>query len=187
MATARTALRSQDIGKRDYHVNPNDILRFAQPEYKGFAKRHRPSDQDPFLPIRVPGYTSNLETYKNNAKNALPVTPRNDDVSVSNQYTRIKKSANVSFKEKDLNYVKLDHIKADDEPDQLRRKLNRVGISPVKIRYDRNPITHENIGTGMLIVDWGKQDRTTKTIDNLNKLGYEARQLSKLQERFQGK
>lgn len=185
MATAKTALRSQDIGKRDFHMNTNDVLRFAQPEYKAFAKRHRPSDQDPLLPVRNPGYTSNLQAFKNNAKKAQPVTPRNDGKSVSNQNTRIQKSLNVSFKEKDLNYVKIGNIKTDDEPDQLRRKLNRVGISPVKIRYDRNPITHENMGTGLLIVDWGKQDRTTKTISNLNKLGYQAQQLPKLQERFQ--
>jgi hypothetical protein len=185
MATTKTALRTQDIGKRDYHLNSNDMLRFTQPEYKQFAKRHRPSDQDPLLPVRAPGYVSNLQQVKNNAKKVQEAPARSDMQSVSNQYTRMQKDSNVNFKEKDLNYVKINNIKNDDEPEQLRRKLNQAGISPVKIRYDRNPITHENTGTGLLIVDWGKQDRTNKTIKNLNKLGYEAQQIPKLQERFQ--
>jgi hypothetical protein len=185
MATAKTALRSQEIGKRDYHLNANDILHFSKPEYKPISKRCRPSDQDPLLPVRSPGYVSNLQHYKTTPKKVEQATPRSDIESVSNQNIRYQKNANVSFKEKDLNYVKIGNIQHDDEPDQLRRKLNRVGISPVKIRYDRNPITHENKGTGLLIVDWGKQDRTSKTIQNLNKLGYEAKQMPKLQERFQ--
>lgn len=66
----------------------------------------------------------------------------------------------------------------------LKRQLNRCGISPVKIKYDEDLISHKVKGSGMVVVDWGKPDRAQKTFENLEKMGYHPEKISTVNELY---
>jgi hypothetical protein len=197
MSSTKVGLKTQEISKRDFHHNHNNILSFSQPEYKTIAKRdYKPKDNDPFIPVRTETPVTSQTTFQKYYSNSNASSILSNKSSVKEtkpidlkpalqhqNFTKKIVTPKEANKDKDINLVRIENIKHNDDPASLKRKLNQMGISPIKVKYDQNPITHEYTGTGVVVVDWGKQERTQKTIDNLDKMGYKAKQMPKIIER----
>ncbi len=129
--------------------------------------------------------TSTYHDVHNNVKitqnfnQSLPVKNSQKDTGLikSNMANRYLHRGIPDDRDKRIAYVKLNSISNNEEPQDLKRLLNKQGLSPVHIKYNKNPITHENTGTGLMIMDLGNQDRINRTKQNLEKFGYKPQEV----------
>ena len=87
------------------------------------------------------------------------------------------------YQDKRIALLKLNNVSKNDDAQELKRVLNRNGLSPVSIKYAKHPITHENLGTGMLVLDLGNTERINRAKQNLERFGFQPEEVPSFNRR----
>lgn len=70
-----------------------------------------------------------------------------------------------------LSCIEIQGIAQDADPERFKRAFNRSGLKLTDVKFDKNPISHQNTGKGMLIVESSNPNDRIKVLDKLNQVG----------------
>ena len=69
----------------------------------------------------------------------------------------------------------LSRVRPDLNEKIIRKKLNKSGVQPVKLKLEKNTISHQHKGKGMIVIEGTSRDRVDKTIGLLTRMGVDVR------------
>ena len=57
----------------------------------------------------------------------------------------------------------------------IKKRLNKSGVQPIKLKLEKNTISHQHKGKGMIVIEGSDQKRVQKTMGLLTRMGVDIR------------
>ena len=127
------------------------------------------------------GHHNNTDIRGHLAKKKCPAhttKPNEIDISRRNYNPPVRHFNRAPKFEKNFKTVCLEMNRVDQRWNEkdIRKNLNKIGVNPIKLKLDKNTLSHAHKGKGMIVIESsGDGNRVKKTTDLLKSLNIDIR------------
>ena len=127
-------------------------------------------------------YGNNEPHKRNNTERERVRRPRTEKVneiefSMRNYNPPVRHFNREPYFEKKLNpkSFKLERVRPNLNEKIIRKNLNKEGVQPIKLKLEKNTISHQHKGKGMIVIEGSDSVRVQKTLGLLERMGVDTR------------
>jgi hypothetical protein len=70
---------------------------------------------------------------------------------------------------------KMNYVKPELNEQIIKKQLHKAGVQPIKLKLEKNTISHQHKGTGMIVIEATNKTRVDKTLGVLKRMGVDTR------------